>query len=82
MEHLLALESSDTAALTPRLKEIAAPTAILWGRHDPFLPSELGERLRETISGSTLEILPTGSHFLPEDAPARVGDVLKALLAR
>jgi pimeloyl-ACP methyl ester carboxylesterase len=82
MEHLLALDSGDTAALGPRLSEIAAPTAILWGRHDPFLPTELGERLHKTIAGSTLEVLPTGSHFLPEDAPARVGDALKALLAR
>jgi len=82
MEHLLALDSADTAALAPRLNEIMAPTAIIWGRHDPFLPLALGERLRASISGSTLEILPDGSHFLPEDAPGRVGDILTALLSR
>lgn len=82
MEHLLALESADTAAVAPRLKEIMAPTAILWGRHDPFLPAELGQRLHEAIPGSTLDVLASGCHFLPEDAPARVGDTLTALLAR
>ena len=82
MEHLLALDSADTAAVAPRLKEIMAPTAILWGRHDPFLPAELGQRLHEAIKGSTLEVLESGCHFLPEDAPARVGDTLAALLAR
>jgi pimeloyl-ACP methyl ester carboxylesterase len=82
MEHLLALDSADTAAVAPRLKEIIAPTAILWGRNDPFLPADLGRRLHEAIGGSTLEVLPTGCHFVPEDAPARVGDMLTALLAR
>jgi pimeloyl-ACP methyl ester carboxylesterase len=82
MEHLLALDSSDTGAIAGRLKEIMAPTTILWGRHDPFLPVELGHRLQTAIPGSTLDVLSTGSHFLPEDAPARVGDALKALLGR
>jgi pimeloyl-ACP methyl ester carboxylesterase len=82
MEHLLQLDSADTAALAPRLKEIMAPTAILWGRNDPFLPAELGRRLNEAIPGSTFEVLPSGSHFLPEDAPGRIGDALANLLAR
>jgi hypothetical protein len=38
--------------------------------------------LLASIRGSTLDVLSTGCHFLPEDAPARVGDTLKALLAR
>jgi len=82
MEHLLALDSADTASLGSRLKEITTPTTILWGRHDPFLPVALGEQLRDSIAGSTLEVLPAGSHFLPEDAPGRVGDALAALLSR
>lgn len=82
MEHLLALESSETAALAPRLGEIVAPTALVWGRSDPFLPLALGQRLRQAIPGATLDVVPNGSHFLPEDAPARVGDALAALLAR
>ena len=82
MEHLLALDSSETAALERRLRDIVAPTAIIWGRYDPFLPIALGRRLQVAISGSTLDVVPNGSHFTPEDAPARVGDALRALLAR
>ena len=82
MEHLLALDNSETAALVPRLKNIVAPTAIVWGRYDPFLPVSLGSRLQAAISGSTFDIVPNGSHFTPEDAPARVGDALTSLLAR
>ena len=82
MQHLLSLESSDTVAVAPRLKEILAPTAIVWGRHDPFLPPEIGHRLQGAIPGATLEVVAAGSHFLPEDAPAKIGDALAELLSR
>jgi pimeloyl-ACP methyl ester carboxylesterase len=82
MEHLLALDSAETAALSPHLKDIVAPTAIVWGRHDPFLPFSLGTRLGQAIPGATLDVVANASHFTPEDAPRKVGDALGALLAR
>jgi len=82
VEHLLALDSRDTAALAPRLKVIVAPTAIVWGRHDPFLPASLGSRLQGAIPGATLDVIPTGRHFTPEDAPRKVGEALAELLQR
>jgi pimeloyl-ACP methyl ester carboxylesterase len=82
MEHLLALDSSETAALAPRLKDLVAKTAIVWGRQDPFLPLALATRLQQAIPGATLDVVPNGSHFTPEDAPARIGDAIAALLSR
>ena len=82
MEHLLALESADTLAVAPRLKDIVAPTAIVWGRHDPFIPLAIGQRLQEAIPRATFDVVPTGRHFTPEDAPATIGDALKDLLRR
>ncbi|HVE79297.1 MAG TPA: alpha/beta hydrolase [Gemmatimonadaceae bacterium] len=82
MEHLLALDPADTEALTPRLKELMAPTAIVWGAHDPFLPTTLARRLQESISGATLDLLADGRHFTPEEAPERIGAALTQLLAR
>ena len=82
MEHLLALDSADTVAVAARLKEIVAPTAIVWGRHDRFLPPAIGKRLQEAIPGATLEVVPSASHFSPEDAPAKIGDAIAGLLAR
>jgi pimeloyl-ACP methyl ester carboxylesterase len=82
MEHLLALDSRETAALGPRLKDIVVPSAIVWGRYDPFLPLTVGKRLQQSIPGATLDVVPNGSHFTPEDAPARVGDALALLLTR
>lgn len=82
MTHLLALDPAQTQALAPRLKDIVSPTAILWGSHDPFLPAELGERLRSAIPGSTLEVIPDARHFLPEEAEHRVAATIASLLVR
>ena len=59
VEHLLALDARETAALAPRLRDIVAPTAIIWGAHDPFLPTTLGRRLQSAINAATLDVLPT-----------------------
>lgn len=80
--HMAALDSRDTAALGPRLKDIVAPTAIVSGAHDPFLSSVIGQRLRAAIPGATLDVLPDARHFLPEESPGRVAAVIAALLAR
>ena len=82
MEHLLALDSSDTQVIAPRLKDIIAPTAIVWGRHDPFLPISVGEQLQGAIPDATMDVVAGGRHFTPEDAPARIGDALAELLKR
>ncbi|HKO17105.1 MAG TPA: alpha/beta hydrolase [Gemmatimonadaceae bacterium] len=82
MQHLLALNSADTIALAPRLKDIVAPTAIVWGEHDPFLPLSLGRRLQRAIPGATLQVVPGARHFTPEDAPRRIAEALAELLNR
>lgn len=80
--HMECLKSEDTEALAPRLKDIVAPTAILTGAHDPFLPLSIAKRLRDAIPGATLELLPDARHFLPEEAPERVAQIITSLLAR
>ena len=82
MEHLLALDPADTATLEPRLRDVLAPTAIVWGAHDPFLPVAIARRLEGEIPGATLEMLPDGRHFTPEEAPERVAAAIAALLSR
>lgn len=82
MRHLLALDSRDTAAVGARLQEVVAPTAVVWGQYDPFLPVSLGRRLHQAIPGSTFDVLPGVRHFTPEEAPGKVADVLTNLLRR
>ncbi len=82
VEHMISLDSSETKAIEPRLKDIVAPTAILWGAEDPFLPVAIGRRLHTEIPGSSLAVVPDARHFTPEEAPETVADVLTELLAR
>ncbi|MES2178099.1 MAG: alpha/beta hydrolase [Gemmatimonadota bacterium] len=82
LQHLAALDSRETVALSTRLHEIAAPTAVIWGEHDPFLPLSLGARLAAAIPGATFDIAPDSRHFTPEDAPRVIADVLSGLLLR
>jgi 2-hydroxymuconate-semialdehyde hydrolase len=62
------------------LKALDIPTFLIWGEDDPFLPSELGERLQETMEGSTLALLPGCSHFITDDAPTTVGPLIYEFL--
>jgi pimeloyl-ACP methyl ester carboxylesterase len=68
--------------LTARLAALHLPTAILWGATDPFLAPVLAAQLHAALPGSTLDIIPDASHFVPEDAPQRVIERVGELLKR
>lgn len=82
VQHLLALESAETMALVPRLGDIVAPAALVWGAHDPFLTLDLARKLEKAIPDATLEVINDVRHFVPEEAPESVAGVLAALLDR
>ena len=80
--HLLALDPAETAALAPRLKDLVMPCAVVAGAHDPFVALSVAERLKQDIPGATLDVIPDSRHFLPEESPEALADVLSKLLAR
>lgn len=80
--HLAALGDPEVAAYGRRLALIRAPTLILWGRHDPFIPPSTGARLCDGIPGATIEVIPGARHFIHEEAPERCARAVTALLAR
>jgi pimeloyl-ACP methyl ester carboxylesterase len=82
VRHIRSLDPRETAGLGPRLHEIACPAAVVWGAQDPFLPASLGRRLADAIPGASLDVVPGARHFLPEEAPRQVADVLAGLLTR
>jgi pimeloyl-ACP methyl ester carboxylesterase len=82
VEHLEALDPEETVALSPRLGEIMAPTAIITGAHDPFLAPHVAKQLHEAIPGSTLDVIPDVRHFTPEESPEAISTILEQWLQR
>lgn len=82
LDHFGQLRSRDTAAVAESLKGIAVPTAIVWGAGDVFLPVAIARRLHDTIPGSTLHVMSDAGHFLPEEAPRSLADILARLMNR
>jgi pimeloyl-ACP methyl ester carboxylesterase len=82
VEHLQALEPTETTAIAPRLKDLVMPSAIVAGAHDPFVGASVAERLAQDIPRATLDVLPDSRHFLPEESPEALSEVIAKLLAR
>ncbi|HVX42083.1 MAG TPA: alpha/beta hydrolase [Gemmatimonadaceae bacterium] len=80
--HVRALSSGETSDLAPQLASITAPTAIVWGQQDRVTPLKVGKQLQAAIPGATLDVIPGARHFVPEEAPRQVADVVGRLLAR
>ena len=71
-----ALNTNHTMALVDRHKDIAAPTLVLWGVHDPWQTIADGERLAREIPDATLIRLENASHWLQQDAPEDFADAV------
>jgi 2-hydroxymuconate-semialdehyde hydrolase len=81
-QHIAALDAGETRALGARLREIAAPTSVIWGDADPFLSLSFARRLADAIPGASFEAIRGARHFTPEDAPRQVADAIADLLVR
>lgn len=83
LAHHLAGESHcDTASLSPRLRSLRVPVAVVWGRDDPFLPVALAERLAAETQGATLDVVNGARHFVPEDTPDQLIRIIRRLVER
>ena len=51
------------------LREIEAPTLMLWGEQDPLFPREDQERLAGAIPNATLKVYPNTGHAVHWDRP-------------
>jgi pimeloyl-ACP methyl ester carboxylesterase len=80
--HLEALDSADTMDIGARLGSVPAPTAIIHGAHDPFLSLSTARRLQAAIRGATLDVFESARHFLPEENPDRIAEIITALVEK
>ncbi|MCB9528705.1 MAG: alpha/beta fold hydrolase [Myxococcales bacterium] len=68
------------AAYPAIMAAITAPTLVLHGDRDPYIPREHAERMAATIPGARFELIPDAAHFLPIDAPEAVAAAINRFL--
>ena len=66
-------------ALREGLKGFDRPTLILWGEKDRIVPLPMAQDWLEVLPHARLEVIPNGSHLLPDEFPEAV-DVLRSFL--
>jgi pimeloyl-ACP methyl ester carboxylesterase len=66
----------------PDPPEITVPTMIIWGEGDAYMSIELLERTAATVTGPLrVERLPGVSHWVQQEVPGRVNELLLGFLA-
>ena len=55
---------------------IAAPTLLVWGKHDPVIPLRIGRRIERRIPDSQLVVIDSG-HVPHTTEPRRVAKALE-----
>ncbi|MGH2599892.1 MAG: alpha/beta fold hydrolase, partial [Dehalococcoidia bacterium] len=73
-----ALRAEDLSRVTPKLRELQAPTLIVWGTGDTTFDVTWAYRLKETIPGATEVIeVPGAKLFFPEERPELLAEHLR-----
>ncbi len=58
-----------TGELEPLLGRVTAPTHLVWGENDTWIPADRANRLRDAIPASTLALVPNAGHLIQFDQP-------------
>lgn len=70
-----------TLELVPRLGELGKlPVQIIWGAEDAWQVVDWAHKLHDAIPGSKLHIIQDAGHFLMEDQPKRISELLVAFV--
>lgn len=68
--------------LQERLPRIKAPTLVVWGEHDTFLPLVHGEAMAALVPGAMLKTLPRCGHLAPLEQAEAFSRLVVDFLAR
>jgi pimeloyl-ACP methyl ester carboxylesterase len=67
--------------LLPLLRDVTAPTLLVWGAHDRVVPRQCAERYREALPNAHLEIVPDCGHAVDLEAPDALARLVLAEIA-
>ncbi len=79
MRQVSALRVEDTLAIADQLPALGLPARVVWGEADQFQKVEYGQRLAADL-GTTLQPIPGGKHFTPEDHPEVIATAVNEVL--
>ena len=68
------------AKLAERFGQLTAPTLVIWGEQDPYIPTKFGALYSETLPNARLELLPDAGHWPWIDRPDVI-DMTASVLA-
>lgn len=76
LDQVAGFTEDDTRAVVDRLGEVAAPTSLIWGAEDRWLPVDTADRLAARLDGAPVTRIEDAGHFVTEDAPLAVVEAL------
>lgn len=76
-----ALVATDGRRFEEALRDVRAPTLLIWGRHDHAVPLAYGERLRREMGNARLLVLPETGHIPHQERPDLVNAAILEFLA-
>ncbi|HWS28384.1 MAG TPA: alpha/beta hydrolase [Xanthomonadales bacterium] len=72
---------TDYSEMSERIRDVRAPTLILWGGKDRLIPPANGERFHADIQGSELVVFPDLGHVPQEEDAAQTVTAARRFLA-
>jgi pimeloyl-ACP methyl ester carboxylesterase len=81
MRSLILSLDGHTAAVRDRLPRIQAPTLVIWGREDRWIPLANADLFVEAIPGARKVVLDSCGHMPPAEEPDAIGRLLQEFLA-
>jgi pimeloyl-ACP methyl ester carboxylesterase len=78
---LLASRAARPQAVEEALARVSAPTLVVWGREDAWIPVADAERFRAALPGSRVVVLDGCGHLPQEERPAEVARLIAEFLA-
>lgn len=64
------------------MRRIEAPVLVIWGEGDRYLVPELAEPDPAWVPNARVERLPDASHWVQQDRPEKVNELLLGFLRR
>ncbi|MGH7750637.1 MAG: alpha/beta fold hydrolase, partial [Candidatus Dormibacteria bacterium] len=69
-----------TDQVEPRYGDVTAPTLVVWGTEDSWIPVDRAHRLAGLIPGAGLCLVPDAGHLIQLDAPEALTGILQRWL--